>query len=173
MLNLDCSTLSALAMASGIVLGWNARRMLSGLSRLAESLARPIRSTTMLPIALGTPSKQDAKWARAGYYLVPTSTGTQSEWLTIYSRFLMGQDAPVVPLNRSTIKTAYTAYTPSGQPYQRFKSERGWHLGTVQTILPAFRYAIPSDIPFRSIPDGGWFDSVTVTHLGLDYSLER
>jgi hypothetical protein len=173
MIILDCYTLSALAMGVGIVLGWNARKAIALVDKLAEVLTPPIRSTTMLPIALGTPSKHDNQWARAGYYLVPTATGTESQWLTIYSRWLMGQDAPVVPLNRSTMKTAYTAWTPNGKPYQRFKNERSWHLGTVQTILPAFRYAIPSDIPFRSVPDGGWFDSVTVTHSGLDYSLER
>jgi hypothetical protein len=163
MIILDCSTLSALAMASGMILGWNARKAIALVDKLAEALTRPIRSTTMLPIALGTPSKTDKQWAKAGYYLVPTANGTESQWLTIYSRWLMGQDAPVVPLVRSTMKTAYTAFTPNGKPYQRFKSERSWHLGTIQTILPGLRHAIPSEIPFRST-ERGWFDHATVTH---------
>ena len=115
--------------------------------KLLVALADDLPATTILPIAGRTPVKADRQWAKAGHYLVHTGHGMESQYLTTYARFLMGRHADVLPLNRATTKTAYTAHTPSGQPYQRFRSERSWHLALEYTgfVYGAFLLASPCE----------------------------
>jgi hypothetical protein len=102
-------------------------------ARLLVSMADDLPDTATLPIATGTLAKSDRSWAIAGYYLVHTGSGLESQYLTAYARWLMGRHADVLPLNRATVKTAYTAFTPNHKPYQRFRTERTWHLAVDYT----------------------------------------
>jgi hypothetical protein len=148
------------ALVTGILIGANLLRITTTFTALASLLtlmARDMPDTRMLPIATGTPDKRrDATWAIAGYYLVHTGSGLESQYLTTYSRWLMGRHADVLPLNRATVKTAYTAFTPNRKPYQRFRTERTWHLAVEYTgfVYGVFIQApalIPSNIGFQEV----------------------
>ena len=122
-----------------------AKRLADWLSDLAIRLTPDLPETETLPLyADWTPSAADARFwkARAGYYLVRTANGYKSQWLTGFSLWLRDaesgpNDAPI-PLSRTTIRSAYTAFTPNGRPYTRARTERTWHISLeLPEVVPA------------------------------------
>jgi hypothetical protein len=118
------------------------RLMWDDVTDLLATLARELPSTTTLPIARRSVTKDTKTWAIAGYYLVRNGSAIESVYLTAYSRFLMGLGAEVTPLNRATIKAAYTAFTPTGAAYSRTRTER-----TFRIALDTF----PSNIGIQEV----------------------
>ena len=126
-----------------------AKRLADWLSDLAVRLTPELPSTETLPLyADWTPSAADARFwkPRAGYYLVRTSNGPESQWLTGFALWLqnaqMGSTEVPVPLLRANVRSAYTAFTPNGRPYTRVRTERTWHNSGQFGTLPETESAL-------------------------------